>query len=158
MSEAIKKRLLVVSNLPSDNTRRLADSVVLGASHDDIENVTVQHLETTAASAKEILASDGLILGTTENFGYMSGLMKDFLERIYYPCLDETQGKPYALYVRAGNDGEGAKTSVERIVTGLRWNPIRPTLIMTGDFQDIFLDQCEELGLLMAAGLDAGIY
>ena len=89
MSEVIKKRLLVVSNLPSDNTRRLADSVVLGASHEDIENVTVQHLETTAASAKEILASDGLILGTTENFGYMSGLMKDFLERIYYPCLDE---------------------------------------------------------------------
>ena len=158
MSEVIKKRLLVVSNLPSDNTRRLADSVVLGASHEDIENVTVQHLETTAASAKEILASDGLILGTTENFGYMSGLMKDFLERIYYPCLDETQGKPYALYVRAGNDGEGAKTSVERIVTGLRWNPIRPALIMTGDFQDSFLHQCEELGLLMAAGLDAGIY
>ncbi len=158
MSEKIKKRLLVVSNLPSDNTQRLADSIVLGARHDDIENVTVQHFEPTAASAKEILASDGMILGTTENFGYMSGLMKDFLERIYYPCLDQTQGMPYALYVRAGNDGEGAKTSVERIVTGLRWNPIRPALIMTGDFQDRFLDQCEELGLLMAAGLDAGIY
>ena len=88
----------------------------------------------------------------------MSSLMKDFLERIYYPCLEETQGKPYALYVRAGNDGEGAKTSVERIVTGLRWNPVRPALIMTGDFQGSFLAQCEELGLLMAAGLDAGIY
>jgi len=79
---------------------------------------------------KTLLAADAVLLGTTENFGYMSGLMKDFLERIYYPCLEHTEGKPYALYVRAGNDGVGATTSVERIVSGLNWRAIRPATVL----------------------------
>jgi len=158
MGDSEQKRLLIVSNLPSKNTHELADSVVRGACHEDIDNVAVQLLETSSAGVDDVMNSDAIILGTTENFGYMSGLMKDFLERIYYPCLENTQGKPYALYVRAGNDGEGARTSVERIVTGLRWKPIRPALVMTGDYRSDFADQCEELGMLMAAGLDSGIY
>ncbi len=110
------------------------------------------------ATAEDVLQADGLILGTTENFGYMSGLVKDFFERIYYPCLEQTQGLPYGLYVKGGLDGEGAKVSVERIVTGLRWKPICPSVVLRGDFKPSFLESCKELGLRMAAGLDAGIY
>ena len=88
----------------------------------------------------------------------MSGLIKDFFERIYYPCLEKTEGLPYALYVRAGNDGTGAQNAVERIVTGLRWSAIQPCLILRGDYQTRFEDDCEELGMLMAAGLEAGVF
>ena len=88
----------------------------------------------------------------------MAGLIKDFFERIYYPCLEETQGLPFALYIKAGNDGEGARTSIERIVTGLKWRPVRPPLVLTGDFRPAFVEDCEELGLTMAAGLEAGIF
>jgi len=147
-----------VCNTPSDNTRLLAQAAYSGASDDAIEQVTVVLKQPLDAQPDDVLSADGVLLGTTENFGYMSGLMKDFLERIYYPCLEQTEGKPYALYVKAGNDGEGAKTSVERIIKGLGWRAIQPATVLQGDFQPDFAAQCHELGMTLAAGLEAGVY
>lgn len=153
-----EKTLLLVAHVPSPNTQRLADAVLTGARHPDIEQVTVRHLPPLEAGPEDVLAADAIILGTTENLGYMSGALKDFFDRSYYPCLDHTQGLPYALYVRAGHDGTGTRRAVESIVTGLRWRAAQEPLILRGDFQASFLAQCEELGMYMAAGLDAGIF
>jgi len=136
----------------------LAKATLAGATDDAIEEVDVILKQPLDANADDVLSASGIVIGTTENFGYMSGLMKDFLERIYYPCLEHTEGLPYALYVKAGNDGEGAKLSVERIVTGLRWKPVMPATILSGDYQDKFSDTCFELGMTISAGIEAGIY
>ncbi len=105
----------------------------------------------------QVLRARGLILGTTENFGYMSGAMKDFFDRIYYPCLEETRGLPYALFIRAGQDGQGAKTSIERIVTGLGWRAVQEPLICKGEITQ-FEGPCRQLGELMALGLEQEIF
>ena len=154
----MSKQLLVVAHVPSNNTQRLCDAVAKGARHPDIAGVTVEVLTPFAATPEHVLAADAVILGTTENLGYMSGALKDFFDRIYYPCLEHTQGRPYALYIRAGHDGTGTRRGVETIVTGLRWRAIQDPLLCRGTWQDDFLPQCEELGMLMAAGLEAGIY
>ncbi len=150
--------LLIVANCPSDNCIRLRDAVVQGAANDAFDDIRLVVREPLQAEPSDVLDADAVIVGTTENFGYMSGLIKDFFERIYYPCLERTEAMPCALYVKGGLDGQGARSSMEKIITGLRWKPIADTLVMRGEFSDEFLGQCEELGMQMAAGLDAGIY
>ncbi|MDA8022337.1 MAG: NAD(P)H-dependent oxidoreductase [Gammaproteobacteria bacterium] len=150
--------LLIVANCPSKNTRALHRAVCAGAARDEISGIKTRASEPLNAAADDVLWADGVILGTTENFGYMSGQIKDFLERVYYPCLEKTEGLPAALYVKGGLDGTGAKTSMERIIGGMKWKLVRPTLVLKGDFRADFLPQCEELGALMAAGLEAGIF
>ncbi len=151
------KHLLIVAHVPSDNTRRLRDAVVHGASSPEIAGVELRVLSPFEAGPDDVLWADAIILGTTENLGYMSGALKDFFDRIYYPCLELTQGKPYAAYIRAGHDGTGTKRGIETIVTGLRWRAARDPLICRGAWQETFPSACEELGMLMAASLEAGV-
>ncbi len=136
----------------------LTDAVTKGARHADIESVEVIVKPPLQAVAEDVLNANAVILGTTENFGYMSGALKDFFERVYYACLEKTEAMPYALFVKGGLDGTGAKSSVERIVTGLRWHTVQEATVFKGDFDPAWLEPCEELGMAMAAGLDAGIF
>lgn len=152
------KQLLIVAHAPSDNTRRLVNAVIEGASHPDIQGVTVTWKPPLEAQPEDVLQADAIILGTTENLGYMSGALKDFFDRCYYPVLDEKQGLPCALYIRAGLDGTGTRRAVQSIVTGLRWQWAQEPVVFKGDWQDLFIDQAQELGLTMAAGLEAGIF
>ncbi|PWC52755.1 NAD(P)H-dependent oxidoreductase [Azospirillum sp. TSO22-1] len=152
------KILLIVAHAPSDNTRRLRDAVLRGAQANLGEGMAVRVLAPLDAGPADVLAARAVILGTPENLGYMSGALKDFFDRIYYPCLERTQGMPYALYVRAGHDGTGTRRAVESIATGLRWRAVQEPLICRGPFQDDFTIRCGELGALMAAGLDMGIF
>ncbi len=152
------KHLLIVYHSQSGTTERMAEAVIRGARHEDVEGVTVRVRSALEADADDVLWSDALILGTPENFGYMSGALKYFLDRVYYPCLDKVEGRPWALFVRAGNDGTGAVTSVQRIVAGLALKEIQPPLVIAGEFDEARLAECEELGMTVAAGLEAGVF
>ena len=153
-----RKQLLIVAHAPSPNTRQLVDAALKGAGHPDIEQVSVTWKPPLEAGPEDVLACDAILLGTTENLGYMSGALKDFFDRTYYAVIDDKQGLPCALYIRAGLDGTGTRRAVESIVTGLRWNWVQDPLVCKGEWQDAFADQVEELGMYMAAGLDSGIF
>ena len=152
------RRLLIVAHAPSPNTRRLRDAVVEGAGNEDITGVDVVALSPFDTGADDVLAAGAVILGTPENLGYMSGALKDFFDRIYYPCLEHTQGRPYALYVRAGHDGTGTRRAVETITTGLIWRAVQAPLICRGAWDEGFVDACRDLGLAMAVGLESGVF
>jgi hypothetical protein len=154
----VAKKLLIVAHAPSENTQRLRQAVLEGARSDDIEGVDARALSPFDAVPEDVLGADAIVLGTTENLGYMSGALKDFFDRCYYPCLEHTQGRPYCLYIRAGHDGTGTRRGVETIVTGLRWRAVQEPLICRGVWQERFVEDCRDLGAAMAAGLEAGIF
>lgn len=151
------KRLLVCAHAPSLNTARMREALVKGACHPDIGGVEVVVKAPLDTQPDDILGCDAIVIGTTENLGYMAGLIKDVFDRCYYECLEKTEGLPFAFYVRAGHDGTGTHRAIESITTGLRWRLVQEPLICRGEFQEEFVDQCQRLGLSMAASLEAGI-
>lgn len=153
-----RKRLLIVVHTPSPNTERLRDAVIEGAGSPEISGIDVAFVAALQAKPDDVLRASAVILGTTENLGYMSGGLKDFFDRIYYPCLEQTQGLPFAAWIRAGSDGTGTRRGIETITTGLRWRAVQEPLILKGEWREDFVDQCRELGLAMAAGLEAGVF
>ncbi|MEQ8185323.1 flavodoxin family protein [Marinobacter salarius] len=155
MSE--KKMLLIVAHTPSENTKRMLEALIKGATDPDIDNVEVRCLRPLETEPDDINSADAIVIGTTENLGYMAGLIKDVFDRCFYGCLEKTEGLPFAFYVRAGRDGTGTRKAIESITTGLKWRLVQEPLICRGEFQEEFIDQCEELGLSMAASLEAGI-
>ena len=152
------KQLLIVAHAPSPNLQRMRDALIEGARSPEIESVETRALSPFETRPEHVLAAQAAVLLTPENLGYMSGALKDFFDRCYYPCLERTQGLPYALCIRAGNDGTGTRRGVESIATGLRWRAVSPPLICRGDWREDFLDQCRELGMLVAAGLEMGVF
>ena len=157
MSQPVRQ-VAVIAHAPSKNTRRLRDAVLRGIANPDIDNVTARWIAPLEAGPEDVLAADAVILGTPENLGTMSGALKDFFDRSYYHCLEHTDALPFAFYVRAGQDGTGTRRAVESITGGLRWKSVQEPLICRGPFDPAFEIQCEELGLMMAAGLESGLF
>ena len=136
----------------------MAEAVIAGATNEDVSGVEVRVKSALEADVDDMLWADAFILGTPENFGYMSGAMKYFLDRIFYPCENKLNGKPYAMFVRAGNDGSGAISSMRRILSGLAVREVQDPVLIAGEFDEERLPECEELGLTLAAGLEAGVF
>jgi len=152
------KHLLIVSHSQSGSTTRMAEAVVEGATGEDVGGVDVRHKSALDATSDDLLWCDAFILGTPENFGYMSGAMKHFLDSTFYECEGKMDGRAFALFVRAGNDGHGAIASIRRILKGLAVKEVQDPVLIVGEFDMTRLDECEELGLTLAAGLEAGIF
>ncbi|HEX5359891.1 MAG TPA: NAD(P)H-dependent oxidoreductase [Fluviicoccus sp.] len=154
----MSKKLLIVAHAPSPNTRHVLEALVRGAGHPDIAGVEVVYKPAFQAEPDDIRACDAILLFTPENLGYMSGALKDFFDRCYYPVLEEKQGLPCAMVIRAGHDGTGTRRALDTILTGLRWKQVREPLVLRGEWREEFVGLAEEAGLYLAAGLEAGIF
>lgn len=150
------KHLLIVYHSQSGNTEQLAAAVVRGCVAES--GVETRLCKAFDANLEDLLWADGVLLGTPENFGSMSGALKDFFERTYYPAEPYQLNLPYALFISAGNDGSGAVREIERIANGFPLKKIATPIIAKGQVNRDHIEQCEEFGLSMAAGLTMGIF
>jgi multimeric flavodoxin WrbA len=152
------KHLLVVYHSQTGNTAALAQAVLRGASSDQIEGVRVRLRRASEAGSQDMLWCHAVVLGTPENFGYMSGALKDFMDRTFYPSQGRVDGLPFAMFVSAGNDGSGALRAIRRIASGYPLKEVQAPIIVRGPPSTADVDQCEELGMAMAAGLELGVF
>ena len=152
------KSLLIVAHAPSGNTDLMVKAICEGARAGANGNLIVRRQAAMSTTAQDVLSADAIILFTPENLGYMSGGMKDFFDRVYYPVLEQKQGMPCALVIRAGHDGTGTQTAINTILTGLRWRQVQEPLLCHGVWQDSFLTACHELGQTLATGVAEGVF
>lgn len=148
-------RILIVYASQRGGTIQLAEAVEHGAQRE--ANVAVRKLHGTLAGPEDLLWCDALVIATPENFGYMAGAVKDFFDRTFYEVQGKVDQLPYAVVVRAGNDGTFALSAVERIARGYPLRRVTEPVLWVGD-GDAPLAQCEELGQMLAAGIAFGLF
>jgi multimeric flavodoxin WrbA len=158
-----KRRLLIVYHTQFGATRQMAEAACRGARAIDEVETTLMHA--SQAVVDDLLNCDALLVATSENFGSLSGMVKDFFERVYYPCEGKVDGKPYTVLVCASNDGAGAMMHTDRIATGLHLAKANPGLIYKSGLiaqahavPEATLAACAEIGGTLAAGIAAGIF
>ena len=134
----------------------MANAVAEGVQ--DIENCKFILKKAGDAAIQDLVSADGLAIGTPENFGYMSGMMKDFFDRTFYGALDKVFRKPYVVFISAGNDGTGALNSIERIALGYKFKKVYEPVISRGKLTQKALEDCRELGRVLAGGCEMKIY
>ena len=125
------KTLLIIAHTPSPNTIALREAAVAGASDPAVGDVSVRHLSPFDVQVEDVQTADAVIIGTTENIGYMAGATKDMFDRCYNDWLGHTDALPVALYIRAGLDGTATKRALISICGAQKWRlmadtPMRP--------------------------------
>ena len=162
------KTLLIVVHSRTGGTGAMATAAARAGAAEP--GITVRLLPAPDAGPADVLAADGYVFATPENLATMSGLMKDFFDRCYYPVLDRVAGRPFATLICAGSDGTGAARQIARIATGWRLRAVAPPLILcthATSAEAILapktlpaadLARCAELGATLAAGLAMGVF
>jgi len=146
----------------------MAEAAQAGAAEEG--GVTVRLLHAAQAGPDDVLAADGYLFATPENLAAISGQLKDFFDRCYYPALDRINGRPYACLICAGSDGQNAVRQIERIATGWRLKPVAEPIIVCTHAQTPEailapkqigaedLERCRALGQALATGLALGVF
>jgi multimeric flavodoxin WrbA len=154
--EEYMAKILIVYHSQTGKTQKMAQAVAEGAK--SIEGVEVILKKAADATVEDLLTADGLAVGTPENFGYMSGMVKDFFDRTYGDAQEKVFRKPFVVFISAGNDGTGALRAIERIALGYKFKTVFQPVIAKGEITKEILTQCVELGATIAGGCQMGIY
>lgn len=161
----LMKKLLIVWHSMTGGSEALARAALAGA-----EDVAARLLHADDVQTEDMLAADGYLFVFPENLAAISGVMKAFFDRCYYPSLGKMEGRPYAVVVCAGSDGSNAVRQAERIATGWRLKKIADSIIVCTHAQtpeailapkliaEADLTNARELGAAMAAGLLMGVF
>jgi NAD(P)H-dependent FMN reductase len=162
------KSLLIVFHSTTGGTRQMAQAAARGAGATGEVAVNLRHA--AQAGAPDLLAGDAYLFATPENLAAISGVLKDFFDRAYYPALGRIEGRPYATLICAGSDGSNAARQIARIATGWRLKEVAEPLIVCTHAQTPEailapktiprddLQRCEDLGAALAQGLALGIF
>lgn len=159
-------QVLIVYHSRTGGSQQMADAAFAAA----LAEGDARLLRAEDAQAEDVLVADGYLFCAPENLAALSGAMKEFFDRCYYPVLRQIEGRPYAQMICAGSDGEGAARQLARIATGWRLKEVQPPLIICtyAQTQDEILAEkvigaadlarCTELGAALGAGLAMGVF
>ena len=143
-------RLLVVHHSPTPRVAEFAAAVLRGARTAEGEGVEIVERAALDATAQDLLDADAAILGTTANFGYISGALKHFFDTTFNETHEYTKGDPFSYWIHGSHDTTGAERAMQSITTGYGFRLAAEPVVFTGDIGDEHLARAEELGASLA--------
>ncbi|SDC74659.1 flavodoxin family protein [Ruegeria marina] len=158
--------LLIVYHSRTGGSRQMAEACAEGARSEG----PVVLLKADQAGPDDLLTAGGYVFCCPENLAAISGAMKEFFDRCYYPVLGRIEGRAYALMICAGSDGQNAARQMARIATGWRLKEVQPPMIVCTHAQTPEailaaktippeeLNACRDLGQALGAGLAMGMF
>jgi multimeric flavodoxin WrbA len=157
MVDHMTPKILIIYHSQTGNTEKMAKAVLEGVEKAGGIGTLKNAMD---ATFEDLLDSDAIVIGTPEYFGYMAGIVKDFFDRTYERALKEpsVKRKPYALFISAGNDGEGARLSVERVCIGLKLKKVQEVIIAKGTPSQETIESLKELGMAITLGVQEKIF
>ena len=161
-------QLLIVWHSRTGAAQAMARAAMAGAS--TAQGCAARMIHASRATPDVLLGAAGYLFICPENLGALTGVMKEMLDKAYYPLLSHVEGRAYASIIAAGSDGTGALRQLDRIVTGWRLRRVADPLVFVKGAQSMeailarkrvdasMLAQCRELGQAMAEGVAGGIF
>ncbi|MCI4010944.1 NAD(P)H-dependent oxidoreductase [Brevibacterium sp. ZH18] len=143
--------VLLVHHSPSKATAQIAEAAQIGLHLPELGDIDITVRPALEATVDDVLAADAYVLGTTANFGYISGALKHFFDTTYDAVREPTAGRPFSYWVHGGYDTTGAEVAMKQITTGLGWSLVFDPLIFTGEVTDAHLEKATELAATVAA-------
>jgi len=163
---SVMAKLLIVYHSRTGGSQQMAEA----AYHAAMAEAEASLLPADQAGPEDLLGADGYLFCAPENLAALSGVMKDFFDRCYYPVLGRIEGRAYAQMICAGSDGENAARQTARIAQGWRLRAVQDPLILCTHAQspeailapktipEADLAQCRDIGQALAAGLEMGMF
>ena len=158
--------LLIVWHSRTGAAEAMAQAAFRGA----VSEGPCRLLRAREAEPTDVLAARAYLFCCPENLGSMTGEMKEFFDRTYYPVLGQIEGRAYATMIAAGTDGSGAERQIDRIATGWRLRRVaEPMIVLTGaqtpeailapkTLSDEMLQSCCDMGQALAGGIGLGVF
>ena len=151
-------RILLIHHSPTESTRKIAESAVSAAQLPDLAELGDLELIEVAAlepNIDQVLQADAYVLGTTANFGYISGALKHFFDTVYDHVREQTAGRPFSYWIHGGYDTTGAEKAMEALTTGIGWKLSHDPVVWTGAVEDAHLEQVQEMtATVMASAME----
>ena len=145
--------VLIVYHSNTGNTGAMAEAIRDGATS---AGATVSLKKAADATAEDILAYDVIAFGTPNHFDYMSGVMKEFFDRVWMMIGERAGNKLYATFSSADGGGRLAIDSIEYVCKVFnQWKPIRfkkafEGIVAKGKPSAQVLGECREMGKKLA--------
>jgi NAD(P)H dehydrogenase (quinone) len=150
-------KILIVYDSKSGNTETMALAVAKGAEQAGDLEVTVKRAEETKNS--DLLAADGIIMGSPTYFGQMSAKLKALIDESV-KVHEQLTGKVGGAFTSSGGTASGAETTLLSIVQAMlihgmivqgRADDKHYGVAVTGAPKKRDLAECEKLGKRVAA-------
>jgi flavodoxin len=144
-------QVLVVYCSMTGHTKAAAEAIAEGAQEAGAQ-VTLK--PGTEAQPKDLLACEGVALGSYDAFSYMGGGLKDFFDRAFYPTQGQVTDKPYVAFLTHGGGGRAIQ-SIESIAQSFKLKKIAESVLIKGRPEGQGIADLRALGAKIAAAAGA---